>query len=193
MPPRLIPRPAPSHAPASKPALATAPSTRSKQHKTISTAAILKRKPMAALYSHSHRAPHRRRREKGVHPLVRDYQDDLSHCLASAESRATSSLADAHAGLLARVEVVKNTNSTTLSTLQTQSSAVLAPLDGPEIDGATTTNPGENKDTGLGRQIETFRADLLRGERELERLWGLWSEAQGEIEKEGEGGYKDVL
>lgn len=116
--------------------------------------------------------------------------DDLSQCLASAESRATSSLADAHADLLARVDIVKNTNSTTLSTLQTQSSAVLAPLDEPEIDSITATTTTK---TGVAEQIETFRADLLRGEKELARLWGLWSEAQEEIEKEGEGGYKDVL
>lgn len=66
-------------------------------------------------------------------------------------------------------------------------------MNGPEIDGATTTNHGEKKDTGLGRQIETFRADLLKGKKELDRLWKLWREAQGEIEKEGEGGYRDVL
>lgn len=104
-----------------------------------------------------------------------------------------ASLTDAYAGLVARVEVVKNSNSSTLSTLQTQSDALLAPLDGPGIDGAITASSGENKDTGPGRQIETFRAHLLRGEKELDRLWKLWSEAQEEIEKEGEGGYKEVL
>ena len=122
-----------------------------------------------------------------------DRLDDLSNCLASAESRATSSLADAHAELLVWVDAIKNTNSTTLSTLQTQSDALLAPLDYSEIDSTTTTNHGENKDTALGRQIETFRADLSRREKELTRLWNLWNEAQEEIEKEGEGGYRDVL
>ncbi|KFY74721.1 hypothetical protein V498_09966, partial [Pseudogymnoascus sp. VKM F-4517 (FW-2822)] len=115
---------------------------------------------MAALHAPSYRAPHRRRREKGMHPLLKDYQ---ARCLASAEAKATSSLSTAHAALQARVDTVKDTNADTLSTLQTQSLALLAPLD--DDDPETSTG------TGIAQQIEIFRADLLRGERELDRLW----------------------
>ncbi|OBT65292.1 hypothetical protein VE03_04555 [Pseudogymnoascus sp. 23342-1-I1] len=193
MPSRLIPRPVPSRPRKPTTAPTAAPP---KIQKTVSTAAILKRKPMAALHSHSYRAPHRRQRDKGVHPLVRDYQDDVASCLASAESRATTSLSDAHAELLARVGAVKDTNTTTLHTLQTQSDALLAPLDAPEVDDTiptTTTTTATTTKTILSEQIATFRADLLKREKELEKLWKLRDEAQGEIEKLGEGGYGDVL
>ncbi|KAL5345902.1 hypothetical protein ACLOAV_008932 [Pseudogymnoascus australis] len=213
-PPRLIPRPLPSHP--QKPNT-TAPTTAPpKIHKTVSTAAILKRKPMAALHAHSYRAPHRRRREKGMHPLLKDYQgiyfpilpsglfyyfqpsdlgfgfgvwNDIARCLASAEAKATSSLSTAHAALQARVDTVKDANAGTLSTLQTQYLALLAPLDDNDPETTTTaTAITATTGTGIAQQIEIFRADLLRGERELERLWRVWGEAQGEIEGMGEGG-----
>lgn len=113
----------------------------------------------------------------------------MTACLASAESRATSSLSDAHASLLARVGKVKDSNTTLISTLQAQCSAALAPLNGTEVDGAAT---GKEL-VKLGQHIETFRAQLAGGETELKRLWGLWSEAQEEIEKVGKGGYNDEL
>ncbi|OBT75868.1 hypothetical protein VF21_04416 [Pseudogymnoascus sp. 05NY08] len=185
-PHRLIPRPLrPSHASKPPPVpIASAPPTRTKArtHKTVSTAGILKRKPMEAIYTHNHghRAAHRRRREKSGHPLVRDYKDDVANCRDSAESNAVAALAGAHADLVARVGEVKNSNTTLLSTLQTQSEALLAPLEETEA----------SKGAGyIGQQIETFRAQLSAGEKELERLWTLWDEAQGEIEKlGGEGG-----
>ncbi|ELR08647.1 hypothetical protein VC83_03877 [Pseudogymnoascus destructans] len=170
---------------------APAHSSRSKKHKTISTASILKRKPMAALYTHRrrhrHRASHHRHREKSGHPLMRDYQDDVAKCRDSAESNAAVALSDAHAKLVAKVDKIKSSNTTTLSTLQTQSEALLAPLEETEVDTATTGN------AEVGKQIEMFRAQLAAGEKELKHLWELWDEAQGEIEKLGREGAGDML
>ncbi|KFY34718.1 hypothetical protein V495_08119, partial [Pseudogymnoascus sp. VKM F-4514 (FW-929)] len=187
-PPRLIPRP-------SSPVVGLPTRSKTKHHKTISTAAILKRKPMEALSGHSKRAAHRRRREKVMHPLMMDYQDDMTAVLASASSRASSSLSGAHAGLLARVGIIKNSNSTLLSTLQTQSGAALAPLDVQTTDEQTTEVAGD-----LAHQLTTFRTSLLAAEEKLTHLWTLWTSAQEEIEAIGEevrgtveGGYKHVL
>lgn len=115
----------------------------------------------------------------------------MAHCLAAAELRAIASLSAAHTELLSRVEVIKDSNTTTLSTLHTQSEALLAPLHDTEVSVSTATTATATTTT-IGEQIETFRADLLRGEKELERLWGLWDEAQKEIEELGGGKEGDV-
>lgn len=119
----------------------------------------------------------------------------MTAVLASASSRASSSLSGAHAGLLARVGIIKNSNSTLLSTLQTQAGAALAPLDNQATDEQTTEVAGE-----LAHQLTTFRASLLATEEKLAHLWTLWTSAQEEIETIGEevrgtveGGYKHVL
>ncbi|OBT46614.1 hypothetical protein VE00_01839 [Pseudogymnoascus sp. WSF 3629] len=175
----------PHHRPIHRGPHTSTPSTRSKQHrhkhKTISTAPILKRKPMAAIYSHRRRHAHQRRREKSGHPLMRDYKDDVAKCRDHAESKAITALSNAHTHLLSKVNTIKTTNTTLLTTLSTQSSALLLPLDSTDISATTTTG-------GVGVQIENFRARLAAAEKELERLWGKWDEAQGEIEKLGEGG-----
>ncbi|KFZ10468.1 hypothetical protein V501_05181, partial [Pseudogymnoascus sp. VKM F-4519 (FW-2642)] len=147
---------------------------------------------MATLHTHRRRhrrASHQRRREKSRggksgHPLMRDYEDDVAKCRESAQSNAAAALADAQAELVAKIGVVKTSNTTLLTTLQTQFSALLLPLDNTELDITTTGNAA-----GVREQIESFRAQLAAGERELKRLWALWDEAQGEIEKMGgEGG-----
>ncbi|KFX93164.1 hypothetical protein V490_04974, partial [Pseudogymnoascus sp. VKM F-3557] len=191
-PPRLIPRPSSPSGPPTR--------SKAKHHKTISTAAILKRKPMEALSGHSKRAAHRRRREKAVHPLMMDYQDDMTAVLASASSRASSSLFGAHAGLLARVGVIKDSNSTLLSTLKTQSVAALAPLDAQPTNEQTTDGTSSAAARELAHQLTTFRTSLLATEEKLTHLWSLWTTAQEEIEAIGEevhgsveGGYKHVL
>ncbi|OBT94836.1 hypothetical protein VE01_06379 [Pseudogymnoascus verrucosus] len=147
---------------------------------------------MATLHTHKHRASRRRRREKSRegksgHPLMRDYEDDVAKCRESAQSNAVAALATAHTDLLTKVGAVKTTNTTLLSTLQTQFSALLLPLNDTEI--ATTGNATR----GVSEQIESFRAQLAAGERELKRLWGLWDEAQGEIEKLGREGGGGVM
>ncbi|OBT89788.1 hypothetical protein VE02_00875 [Pseudogymnoascus sp. 03VT05] len=140
---------------------------------------------MEAIYSHSnsYRASHRRRREKSGHPLVRDYKDDVANCRDSVESSAVAALADAHAKLVNKVGEIKTTNTTLLSTLQTQSEALLAPLEETEASMGVVD---------IGQQIETFRAQLAAAEKELERLWTLWNEAQGEIEKLTEEGGDEI-
>jgi septation ring formation regulator EzrA len=104
--------------------------------------------------------------------------DDVAKCRDHAESKAISALSNAHTTLISKVNTIKTTNTTLLTTLSTQSSALLLPL--PDTEISTTT--------GIGEQIESFRARLAAAEKELERLWGKWDEAQGEIEKLGEEG-----
>jgi hypothetical protein len=98
------------------------------------------------------------------------------------------------------VGIIKNSNSTLLSTLQIQSGAALAPLDVQPTNEQTTNGTSSVAVGDIAHQLTTFRTSLLATEENLTRLWTIWDSAQEEIEAIGEevrgsveGGYKHVL
>lgn len=177
-----------------------------KPAKTVSTAAVLKRKPMKEVY----RTRIRHRRRETEHPLFLDYQgnclvhigsttslvfvseakfmlDDMEASRAQLESDAKASLEESHQELLNSLQATKARNNETVATAKLHMDAILAPLADMKITTKIITKSGSKttKTVNIGEQVDDFRAQLAIAETELKQQWERWDEAQRELAELG--------
>jgi len=163
-----------SSLPASRPAK-DAP----KPKPSVSTSAILKRKPMKEVYSKKDR---RHKRSLPPHELALDFQENIEESSAALTESAFQSLTEAHNQFSNKLDKVAKENEDFTAKVQDTTKLLSSSISDERVE--TVFTRGDKRVTEIlkiGERMVKFTKLLDTKERELEEYWTQWSLVQQEL------------